>query len=66
MSGAHVDRIDGTPSEDEVAAIAAAAEALWPKPTAPAVDEPAPSRAWRMSGRWWSRPLPVRRDRPWR
>ena len=21
--------------------------------------------AWRFSGRWWSRPLPARRDRPW-
>jgi hypothetical protein len=21
--------------------------------------------SWRFSGRWWSLPIPVRRDRPW-
>lgn len=51
------------PTEEEAAAIMAAVEALWPKPVVQSVAEPKPS-AWRFSGRWWSRPVPVRRDRP--
>jgi hypothetical protein len=40
---------------------------LWPKPLVLAAPEPAPrSRAWRFSGRWWSTPVPARRDRPFR
>ncbi len=32
----------------------------------PADGDPDPAhRSWRFSGRWWHRPLPVRRDRPW-
>ena len=50
------------PTEDEAAAIAAALELAWPRPAAAAPD--APSR-WRFAGRWWTRPIPVRRDRPW-
>jgi hypothetical protein len=51
-----------TPDDDEMAAIAAAIQMVWPKPTAPtAADE---ATRWRFSGRWWSRPVPVRRDRP--
>ncbi len=56
-------RTDPTvPTDDEMAAISAAAEVLWPRPgsAAPAHQ---PSR-WRFSGRWWSKPLPIRRDRP--
>ncbi len=51
-------------TEEETAAIVAAIEALWPRPVV--VPEP-PRRpsAWRFSGRWWSRPVPARRDRPW-
>jgi hypothetical protein len=51
-----------TPSDDELAAILAAIELSWPRPTAADAFEE-PSR-WRFSGRWWSRPLPTRRDRP--
>jgi len=51
-----------TPTDDELAAIMAAVEVAWPRPAgAEAVDEPA---RWRFSGRWWSRPVPTRRDRP--
>jgi hypothetical protein len=51
-------------SEEEVVAIVAAIEALWPRPAVHPI-EPHPTRsAWRFSGRWWSRPIPVRRDRP--
>lgn len=54
------------PTDEEAVAIMAATEALWPRPVVLA-DEPATRRsnAWRFSGRWWSLPIPVRRDRPW-
>jgi len=51
-----------TPSDDELAAIMAAVEAAWPRPAPP--DEAEEPSRWRFSGRWWSRPLPTRRDRP--
>jgi hypothetical protein len=52
-------------SDEEAAAIAAAVEALWPKPV---VASDAPDRrtaVWKFSGRWWSQPIPLRRARPW-
>jgi hypothetical protein len=51
------------PSDEEVAAIVAAIEVLWARPTAPAAPTTDPTR-WRFAGRWWSKPIPVRRDRP--
>lgn len=51
------------PTEEELAAIMAAHEALWPTPVVVMEEAPAPSR-WRFSGRWWSKPIPARRDRP--
>jgi hypothetical protein len=50
-----------------VAAIAAAVELCWPRPvpTPPTrLSRPA-TPAWRFSGRWWSKPPQLRRDRPW-
>jgi len=51
-----------------MAAIIAAVELAWPKPVVvvAAPDTPlAPSPlSWRFSGRWWSRPVTARRDRP--
>ncbi len=54
-------------TEEETAAIMGAMEALWPKPVV-LVERAAPPRVptWRFSGRWWSLPLPMRRDRPYR
>jgi hypothetical protein len=52
------------PTDEELAAIVAAVEVLWPRPVVAAVPAPAPSR-WRFAGRWWSKPIPARRDRPW-
>ena len=51
------------PSDEEVAAIVAAVEGAWPRAGAgaPAVEAP----RWRWSGRWWSKPIPARRVRPW-
>ena len=51
------------PSEEEAVAIVAAIEAAWPKPTIAA--EPDQPPRWRFSGRWWTKPIPIRRDRPW-
>jgi hypothetical protein len=51
------------PTEEEAAAIAAAIEAAWPRAGGQA--EPPPPPRWRFAGRWWSKPIPVRRDRPW-
>ncbi|HET6795007.1 MAG TPA: hypothetical protein VFH45_11220 [Acidimicrobiales bacterium] len=53
----------------EVAAlIAAAVEVTWPRPVIVADSGPRTDDRfhWRMSGRWWARPLAVRRARPWR
>jgi hypothetical protein len=52
-------------TEEEAAAIVAALEALWPRPVIAAAPPSRPANAWRYSGRWWSRPVAARRDRPW-
>jgi len=52
------------PSDEEVAAILAAYEGLWPKPVAMASATAEPVSRWRFSGRWWSKPVALRRDRP--
>ncbi len=59
--------ISPAPTEEEAVAIVAAVEALWPKPMVVAENEnPLRTPTWRFSGRWWSKPLPARRDRPFR
>lgn len=54
--------ITPTPSDEEAAAIVAAIEAVWPRPVVAATREESPR--WRFSGRWWTKPIPARRDRP--
>jgi len=68
VSGAAVSLSDvsPTPTDEEVVAIMAGVEALWPKPAVIVDSAPARSTSWRFSGRWWSRPVPARRDRPFR
>jgi hypothetical protein len=51
------------PTEEEVAAIVAAVEMLWPRPSPP--EEPSGPPPWRFSGRWWSLPAAIGRERPW-
>ncbi|MBV9951902.1 MAG: hypothetical protein JO291_08115 [Acidimicrobiia bacterium] len=51
------------PTDEEAAAIVAAIELAWPRRVA-AGPPSAPPR-WRFSGRWWSKPIPARRDRPY-
>jgi hypothetical protein len=57
--------ISPAPTEEEAAAIVAAIEALWPRPVVVSATTSRPANAWRYSGRWWSRPVAARRDRPW-
>ena len=67
MAGStELESIRPTPSAAEVAAIIAAAEALWPTAAVDgAAAEVAASPVWRFSGRWWRKPIAARRDRPW-
>jgi hypothetical protein len=61
QSGIRVTAEGATPQE--LAAILAAVEALWPKPGVDARTPPDPG-AWRFSGRWWrAGDLPIRRFR---
>ena len=56
-----------TPNNEELAAIVAAVEAMWPRPViTDASQNPLRAPTWRFSGRWWATPLAVRRDRPFR
>jgi hypothetical protein len=61
-----VGSVSPMPSDEDVVAIIAGLEALWPRPVVVADETPHRSTAWRFSGRWWSRPVPARRDRPYR
>jgi uncharacterized protein (DUF2336 family) len=45
-----------------LAVLAAAVDQAWPRPKK--VDDAPTLPAWRFSGRWWSRPVASRRDRP--
>ena len=56
-------QITPDPSDEEVAAILAAVEVGLPRAGAPESREEPPR--WRWSGRWWSKPIPARRARPW-
>jgi hypothetical protein len=55
--------ITPTPTEEEAAAIVAAVDAAWPRPGVAGAQPDTPR--WRFAGRWWTKPIPVRRDRPW-
>jgi hypothetical protein len=59
-----IDSVTPEPTEEELAAIVAAIELTWPNPVAPAAADADPPR-WRFAGRWWSKPVPLRRERPW-
>jgi hypothetical protein len=53
------------PDEEELAAIVAAIEIAWPKPVVATQPLNAEASRWRFAGRWWSKPIPARRERPW-
>ena len=56
-------KITPDPTEEEVAAIVAAIEVATPRAGAAPSHDGGPR--WRWSGRWWTRPVPQRRVRPW-
>jgi hypothetical protein len=57
--------VSGTPTTEETAALVAALEVLWPKPS---FGSNAPLQSatnnWRFSGRWWATHDISRRSRP--
>ncbi|HLU41482.1 MAG TPA: hypothetical protein VKZ55_03720 [Microthrixaceae bacterium] len=64
MSSAAPDpTISPVPTEEEAAAIVAAIQVSMSAPAGGGPARPPVSR-WRFSGRWWSRPVPLRRARP--
>ena len=59
--------IQPAPTAEEAVAIVAAMEAPSPKPVVAAeAENPLRNPTWRFSARWWAKPLPARRDRPFR
>lgn len=58
-----VTSISPEPTDEEAAAIVAAIQLGLPGGGAGGDGRPPVSR-WRFSGRWWSRPVPTRRARP--
>ena len=56
-----------TAPPEVVAAIVGAVEVCWPRPAEARHDgrKTGPEYVWRMSGRWWNKPVAMRRDRPW-
>ncbi len=50
------------PGDDEAVAIVAALELAIPR--AGVASSPEEPSRWRFSGRWWTKPIPTRRDRP--
>jgi hypothetical protein len=65
-TGAHGDIARRPAIDPEILVVlAAAVEEAWPRPRVVVAEEPDTLPAWRFSGRWWSRPASVRRDRPW-
>jgi len=56
--------ISPPPTDEEAAAIAAAIEVSWPHVQAPGPVSSEPPR-WRFAGRWWTKPVPLARERPW-
>ena len=58
--------VSPVPTDEEAAAIVAAVEVLWPRASVLGPEIIPRNTSWRFSSRSWSRPLPVRRLRPWR
>lgn len=56
--------ISPAPTDEEAAVIMAAVHALWPRPVVSVAEVRVRDATWRFSGRWWAKPLPARRDRP--
>ncbi len=48
-----------------LAVLASAVDQAWPRPVAVVAESAPAGPAWRFSGRWWTKPTAVRRERPW-
>jgi hypothetical protein len=55
--------VSPTPTDEEAVALVAAIDATWPRPVAEGNRDDAPR--WRWSGRWWTKPMALRRERPY-
>ncbi len=53
-----------TPEPAVLTAIVAAVEEAWPRPVVKDGGNKQRVAPWRFSGRWWTKPSAVRRDRP--
>jgi hypothetical protein len=53
------------PAPEVLAAIAAAVQEAWPRTVAFADETDPAHKVWRFSGRWWDKPTPLRRERPY-
>jgi hypothetical protein len=51
-------------SDEEVAAIVAAIEVMWPRAVVVVASSVVRKPTWRFSNRWWVVPLNARRERP--
>jgi hypothetical protein len=47
-----------------MAAIVAAIEVAWPRSVIGAAASTIDPPRWRFAGRWWTKPIPSRRERP--
>ncbi len=58
---------DDLVDDDTIAAIVAALEIVFSQPrlTISKTLQRSKFQAWRFSGRWWARPIPMVRDRPY-
>jgi hypothetical protein len=57
--------VQPAPEPAVLTAIVAAIEEAWPRPVPLEPTDDQRVSAWRFSGRWWSKPTALRRDRPW-
>ncbi|MCH1614230.1 MAG: hypothetical protein L7S47_00830 [Acidimicrobiales bacterium] len=52
MNSISIENMTPAPTDEEVAAIGAALEILWPKPKT--LDSSPDASQWKFSGRWWN------------
>lgn len=56
--------ITPAPTDQEAVAIVAAMQVLWPRVVLSDDQVRVREATWRFSGRWWAKPVPARRGRP--
>ncbi len=63
-SGSMRHQITPAPTDQEAVAIVAAMQVLWPRVMLSDTEVRIREATWRFSGRWWAKPVPARRGRP--